>query len=225
MRWSKSFCSVVLLISCKSLVWWEHLIISCNSQWQLQELMETLSSTEPHYIRCIKPNNLLKPATFENINVLQQLRCSVSDTWFITKFPENLSTTVYPNPNGSSSFQGVLEAIRINCAGYPTRKIFHDFLQRFHVLAPEFFKERLVYCLIIKYVPLYLLILPPVACIHNCFMISYRNDEKVICQKILDKMGLEGYQVKHALPEWILLYVCYTLHFSLFCIFPKKAAK
>ncbi|RCV16775.1 hypothetical protein SETIT_3G164800v2 [Setaria italica] len=96
--------------------------------------METLSSTEPHYIRCIKPNNNLKPTTFENINVLQQLRCS-----------------------------GVLEAIRISCAGYPTRKIFHDFLCRFRILAPEVFMER--------------------------------NNEKVTCQKILDKIGLQGYQI------------------------------
>ncbi|XP_037473134.1 myosin-17-like isoform X2 [Triticum dicoccoides] len=101
---------------------------------QLHELMETLSSTEPHYIRCVKPNNLLKPATFENINVLQQLRCS-----------------------------GVLEAIRISCAGYPTRKLFHDFLQRFRILAPEILKER--------------------------------NDDKVICRKILDKTELQGYQI------------------------------
>ncbi|XP_021303107.1 myosin-17 isoform X4 [Sorghum bicolor] len=108
--------------------------IATRFKWQLQELMETLSSTEPHYIRCIKPNNQLKPTTFENINVLQQLRCS-----------------------------GVLEAIRISCAGYPTRKIFHDFLCRFCILAPEVFTER--------------------------------NNEKITCQKILDKMGLHGYQI------------------------------
>jgi len=47
-------------------------------QLQLQSLMETLNSTEPHYIRCVKPNNLLKPAIFENVNVMQQLRCGVS---------------------------------------------------------------------------------------------------------------------------------------------------
>jgi len=46
-------------------------------QQQLQALLETLSATEPHYIRCVKPNNLLKPAIFENNNVLQQLRCGV----------------------------------------------------------------------------------------------------------------------------------------------------
>ncbi|KAE8682586.1 Myosin-17 [Hibiscus syriacus] len=70
--------------------------------------METLYSTEPHYIRCVKPNNLLKPAIFENANIIQQLRCG-----------------------------GVLEAIRISCAGYPTRRTFYEFLHRFGVLAPE----------------------------------------------------------------------------------------
>ncbi|KAL5222227.1 hypothetical protein ABZP36_026940 [Zizania latifolia] len=108
--------------------------IATRFKVQLHELMETLSSTEPHYIRCIKPNSVLKPAIFENTNVLQQLRCS-----------------------------GVLEAIRISCAGYPTRKLFHDFLHRFRILAPEILKEK--------------------------------NDEKVTCQKVLDKMGLQGYQI------------------------------
>ncbi|RVW51858.1 Myosin-17 [Vitis vinifera] len=75
---------------------------------QLQSLMETLSATEPHYIRCVKPNNVLKPAIFENANIIQQLRCG-----------------------------GVLEAIRISCAGYPTRRTFYEFLHRFGVLAPE----------------------------------------------------------------------------------------
>ncbi|CAK9140658.1 unnamed protein product [Ilex paraguariensis] len=82
--------------------------IGSRFRLQLQQLMETLNSTEPHYIRCVKPNNLLKPAVFENVNVMQQLRCG-----------------------------GVLEAIRISCAGYPTRKTFFDFLNRFGLLAPE----------------------------------------------------------------------------------------
>lgn len=51
--------------------------VSPTSQQQLHALLETLNATEPHYIRCVKPNNLLKPAIFENINVLQQLRCGV----------------------------------------------------------------------------------------------------------------------------------------------------
>ncbi|KAL0456859.1 UNVERIFIED_CONTAM: Myosin-8 [Sesamum latifolium] len=51
--------------------------IGSRFKQQLQSLLETLSATEPHYIRCVKPNNLLKPAIFENSNVLQQLRCGV----------------------------------------------------------------------------------------------------------------------------------------------------
>jgi hypothetical protein len=45
---------------------------------QLLSLMETLSSTQPHYVRCIKPNSGNKPGTFENESVLHQLRCGVS---------------------------------------------------------------------------------------------------------------------------------------------------
>ncbi|VFQ81338.1 unnamed protein product [Cuscuta campestris] len=82
--------------------------IGSRFKLQLQSLMETLNSTEPHYIRCVKPNNALKPSIFENLNVIHQLRCG-----------------------------GVLEAIRISCAGYPTRRTFYEFLLRFGVLAPE----------------------------------------------------------------------------------------
>nr|VDD41893.1 unnamed protein product [Brassica oleracea] len=82
--------------------------IGSRFKLQLQQLMETLNSTEPHYIRCVKPNNLLKPAIFENVNIMQQLRCG-----------------------------GVLEAIRISCAGYPTRKPFFEFINRFGLLYPE----------------------------------------------------------------------------------------
>ncbi|AQK76164.1 Myosin-6 [Zea mays] len=82
--------------------------IGSRFKQQLQSLLETLSATEPHYIRCVKPNNLLKPAIFENQNVLQQLRCG-----------------------------GVMEAIRISCAGYPTRRTFYEFIDRFGILAPD----------------------------------------------------------------------------------------
>lgn len=108
--------------------------IGSRFKLQLQQLMETLNSTEPHYIRCVKPNNLLQPAIFENANVMQQLRCG-----------------------------GVLQAIRISCAGYPTRKTFSEFLHRFRLLAPE--------------------------------VLEGNADERVACQKILEKMKLEGYQI------------------------------
>ncbi|XP_049407096.1 myosin-6-like isoform X4 [Solanum stenotomum] len=88
--------------------------IGARFKQQLQSLLETLNATEPHYVRCVKPNNLLKPEIFENQNVLQQLRCG-----------------------------GVLEAIRISCAGFPTRKPFDEFLSRFKVLAPEVLNGRI----------------------------------------------------------------------------------
>lgn len=48
--------------------------------------METLKSTEPHYIRCIKPNSLNSPQKFENQSVLHQLRCGVSIYSFKKKY-------------------------------------------------------------------------------------------------------------------------------------------
>ncbi|XP_058085252.1 myosin-17-like isoform X2 [Magnolia sinica] len=54
--------------------------IGSRFKLQLQSLMETLNSTEPHYIRCVKPNNVLKPAIFENANIIQQLRCGIGKT-------------------------------------------------------------------------------------------------------------------------------------------------
>lgn len=82
--------------------------IGTRFKQQLQSLMETLNTTEPHYIRCVKPNTVLKPGIFENFNVLNQLRCG-----------------------------GVLEAIRISCAGYPTKRTFDEFLDRFGMLYPD----------------------------------------------------------------------------------------
>ncbi|VVB11232.1 unnamed protein product [Arabis nemorensis] len=35
---------------------------------------KSLSTMEPHYIPCMKPNNLFKPEIFDNINILHQLR-------------------------------------------------------------------------------------------------------------------------------------------------------
>ncbi|EXB74900.1 Myosin-J heavy chain [Morus notabilis] len=83
--------------------------VSSRFKHQLQSLMETLSSTQPHYIRCVKPNSLNRPQKFENLSILHQLRCG-----------------------------GVLEAVRISLAGYPTRKTYSEFVDRFGILAPEF---------------------------------------------------------------------------------------
>ena len=46
--------------------------------------------------------------------------------------------------------QGVLEAIRVKCAGYPTNRTFIEFLKRFIILAPEILKGEYVSVLPIK---------------------------------------------------------------------------
>ena len=42
----------------------------------------------------------------------------------------------------SRIFQGVLEAIRISCAGFPTRRTFDEFNARFSTLAPDVLNGR-----------------------------------------------------------------------------------
>ena len=54
--------------------------------------MDTLNSTEPHYVRCIKPNDTKEAFGYNTERVVQQLRAC-----------------------------GVLETIRISAAGYPSR--------------------------------------------------------------------------------------------------------
>ena len=82
--------------------------IAASFKGQLASLMTKLNETAPHYIRCIKPNGLNVPSNFEGANVLHQLRCG-----------------------------GVLEAVRISCAGYPSRKPIDEFLDRFGLLTAD----------------------------------------------------------------------------------------
>ncbi len=67
----------------------------------LVSLMETINNTNVHYIRCIKPNEAKAAWTFDEQQVLGQLRAC-----------------------------GVLETIRISCAGYPSRWSFEEFADR-----------------------------------------------------------------------------------------------
>jgi serine/threonine protein kinase/ankyrin repeat protein len=81
---------------------------SVSSQFssQLRELRSRIDETVPHYIRCLKPNDDLAPNFFEPKNIVEQLRCG-----------------------------GVLEAVRVSRAGYPTRYPHDVFLARYEVLA------------------------------------------------------------------------------------------
>ena len=74
----------------------------------LIELMQTINSTDVHYIRCIKPNEGKEAWTFEGPMVLSQLRAC-----------------------------GVLETVRISCAGYPTRWTYEEFALRYYMLVPS----------------------------------------------------------------------------------------
>ncbi|MCJ1476848.1 Myosin type-2 heavy chain 1 [Lambiella insularis] len=74
----------------------------------LVELMQTINSTDAHYIRCIKPNEGKAAWKFEGPMVLSQLRAC-----------------------------GVLETVRISCAGYPTRWTYEEFALRYYMLVPS----------------------------------------------------------------------------------------
>jgi len=72
---------------------------------QLAELMGTLHSTEPHFIRCIVPNTHKQPGMVETELIMHQLTCN-----------------------------GVLEGIRICMRGFPNRMIYPDFKGRYQIL-------------------------------------------------------------------------------------------
>jgi len=74
---------------------------------QLNSLMTQLNSTQPHFVRCIIPNELKHPRVFNGPLVLDQLRCN-----------------------------GVLEGIRIARTGFPNRLTFTEFRQRYELLTP-----------------------------------------------------------------------------------------
>merc|ERR1711936_202155 len=75
---------------------------------QLGDLMSTLHSTEPHFIRCIVPNNHKKPLMVEPPLIMHQLTCN-----------------------------GVLEGIRICMRGFPNRILYPEFKQRYWILAKK----------------------------------------------------------------------------------------
>ncbi|KAM6980374.1 unconventional myosin-Va isoform 1-T1 [Aplochiton taeniatus] len=82
--------------------------VGCQFRNSLQLLMETLNATTPHYVRCIKPNDLKFPFTFDPKRAVQQLRAC-----------------------------GVLETIRISAAGFPSRWTYQEFFSRYRVLMKQ----------------------------------------------------------------------------------------
>ncbi|CAN6282673.1 unnamed protein product [Urochloa humidicola] len=86
----------------------QKLSVAMKFKGQLFQLMQRLENTTPHFIRCIKPNNLQLPAIYEQGLVLQQLKCC-----------------------------GVLEVVRISRSGYPTRMTHQKFARRYGFLLLE----------------------------------------------------------------------------------------
>lgn len=79
--------------------------VASQFKQSLQTLVDDLETTQPHYIRCIKPNLHKTPNSFSSGEVLKQLR-----------------------------YSGMMEAIRIRREGYALREAHQSFFNRFSVL-------------------------------------------------------------------------------------------
>ncbi|KAG8196055.1 hypothetical protein JTE90_007800 [Oedothorax gibbosus] len=86
--------------------------VSALYREQLNKLMTTLRSTQPHFVRCIIPNETKSPGVIDSNLVMHQLTCN-----------------------------GVLEGIRICRKGFPNRMVYPDFKHRYTILAPNSFPK------------------------------------------------------------------------------------
>ena len=66
----------------------------------LEELIKTIETTKPHYVRCIKPNMKRSPSDFDEGLTLQQLKCMLARGGLNRKAP--FATAAHPNPWGGS---------------------------------------------------------------------------------------------------------------------------
>ncbi|CAL4066391.1 unnamed protein product [Meganyctiphanes norvegica] len=82
--------------------------VSSGYRDQLGSLMKTLNATQPHFIRCIVPNETKTPGLLDAHLVMHQLTCN-----------------------------GVLEGIRICRKGFPNRIMYPEFLHRYKILASK----------------------------------------------------------------------------------------
>ncbi len=81
---------------------------SLGSQFKedLNSLVSDVNTTHPHYVRCIKPNDDLKPNIFNDKRIEEQLRNA-----------------------------GVLEVVRVARAGFPVRLGIEEFIDRYGMVA------------------------------------------------------------------------------------------
>ncbi len=73
----------------------------------LDDLMKILSSSNPRYVKCIKPNPIKKPQILHSAEVMEQLLSA-----------------------------GVLEAVKIRKQGYSIRRTMEEFVKRYQPLTP-----------------------------------------------------------------------------------------
>ncbi|XP_011345043.1 myosin heavy chain, muscle isoform X5 [Ooceraea biroi] len=86
--------------------------VSSSYKEQLNNLMTTLRATQPHFVRCIIPNELKQPGVIDSHLVMHQLTCN-----------------------------GVLEGIRICRKGFPNRMVYPDFKLRYKILCANAVQE------------------------------------------------------------------------------------
>ncbi|XP_014731072.1 PREDICTED: myosin-IIIb-like [Sturnus vulgaris] len=79
--------------------------VGAQFRHSLMVLMERMYSADPHFVRCIKPNNQKEPGVLDNQVVLLQLR-----------------------------YNGLLETIRIRRDGFSWRPSFEEFAERYGIL-------------------------------------------------------------------------------------------
>ncbi len=82
-----------------------HSTLGMSFKKQLKSMAEVIKGTKPVFLRCIKSNNFLKEQLCDSVSVLRQLK-----------------------------YNGVLAALDMRRAGFPTRILYQDFCSRYHVL-------------------------------------------------------------------------------------------
>lgn len=82
--------------------------VSAEFQEQLGHLMAVVQATEPHFVRCVKPNPRSAADFYDRKSVTQQLR-----------------------------YSGVLQAVQVSRAGYPVRMGHLECWQEYQVLLPK----------------------------------------------------------------------------------------
>ncbi|XP_061521947.1 myosin-IIIa isoform X1 [Phycodurus eques] len=80
--------------------------VAAYFRYSLMDLLSKMVSGQPHFVRCIKPNNDRQPNKFDREKVLVQLR-----------------------------YTGILETAKIRRQGYSHRVPFANFLKRYHIVA------------------------------------------------------------------------------------------